>query len=114
ALGRYQLQIGERGAARTSFQRAASLAPASAEAHLELGIAYKWDWLESLEPESFKQSAEALARATAEAPDRADAWLELTALALVRGDARLAAEAAVHAQNAEPTNAMAVVALACA
>lgn len=112
--GRLQLKIGERSRSRASFQRAAALAPDVPDAHLALAQAFKWDWLESLEEDSFRRAAESLARVTALAPGRPEAWIELTALALVKGDARLAADAAVHANHADPEGASATLALACA
>jgi tetratricopeptide (TPR) repeat protein len=113
-LGRQHHLLGHPRESRTFFEKAGTLAPDDPGVQLELGEAWKWDWLAGLEPASFNRAVECLDRATRQSPGDAGGWLDATALALVRGDGQLCALAAMRAHDASPESGETVLALACA
>jgi hypothetical protein len=113
-LGRTYLEAGEARSGRSCLARATALAPDDADAHLAAALAWRWNWLCTLERAAFAAAETAFARAAARAPSGVDAWLGVSSLALVRGDAPAAMTAALNAYAAAPGTAEAVLAVACA
>ena len=113
-MGRLRMKMQQPGEARRAFAHAAAIDSTAPEPYLELANASRWDWLENLADSTFLNAEDALRHAARLAPDRAEPWIGLSALALARGDSRVAAGAAMRAQNADPHSAAAVLAVACA
>ena len=114
ALGQALIDAGQLARGRSELERAGELEPENPETQLRLGLAWKWDWLCTLESTSFAQAIRRLDRAARLTDKRGEACLALTALALVRGDAVTAAAAARLALEAEPNRPEAMLGLACA
>jgi tetratricopeptide (TPR) repeat protein len=113
-LGRARHRLDRARESRDALARAAELAPEDARVQLELGRLWKWDWISSFDADSYRRAVAALERAASLGSRDEDVWLELTALALARGDPAAAAAAAGRAWRADPRGALPAVAEACA
>jgi len=113
-LGRLCLEIGQRQRGRSFYERAQRVAPDDPEAHLALGNAWTWEWLNSFDETALAHAQQNLARATELSPGRAEAWARLAALEVARGQSGLAATAARRGCVADSLAWEPIVALACA
>jgi tetratricopeptide (TPR) repeat protein len=113
-LARLCQLIGDRQRARSCLQRIAVLAPDDGDAQSALGLGWKWEWLATAEDSAYSNAVRCLLRAAALAPKDLEARLALTALALARGNAKLASMAARSAIACDRQAAEAQIAFACA
>lgn len=114
AFGQALIDAGQLARGRAELERGAVLAPDDADTQLRLGLAWKWDWLCTLEASSFANAIRSLDRAARLTEKRGEACLAIAALALVHGDTGTASAAARLALEAEPGRGDAMLALACA
>jgi GWxTD domain-containing protein len=98
--------------ARGCYERAARLAPQAAAPRRGLGLCWKRDWLEYLEPSSLTRAIDHVRTATRLDSASCDAWLTLAPLLYEQGDRITALDAARRAHGANPDRAEAEVALA--
>jgi len=113
ALGRAQQLSGFHLEARATFDRAITLAPREPAAYVELGAAWKREWLKYLEPAALRSALAACEQVTQLRPYSCDAWLALVPLRFENGDLKGAADAAERSWRARPGRADARAALAC-
>lgn len=102
ARGRANLEMGHFALARTCLARACRLAPDDAIAWRSLALAWKMDWLCSVEPASLDHALDCSARACQLAPARAEDWTLLAALELVRGRPGPAIVAGLRGRAVDP------------
>jgi tetratricopeptide (TPR) repeat protein len=113
ALARLCLSAGELDRSRRCLARLEETAPEDAEARLELGRIWRWDWLSSLEPDSYAHARGSFIAAARLAPRLLEPRLALTALGLATGDRDLARRAAESALRADADAPEALLAIAC-
>jgi GWxTD domain-containing protein len=111
-LARAYGQAGFLKQSRLRYERALTLAGASAEARFGLGNAWRRDWLKYLEPRSLERAVEHFTECGRLEPSRTDAWLMASALQVERGDLPAARESAERALAAEAGRAEAMLAAA--
>jgi tetratricopeptide (TPR) repeat protein len=113
ALGR-AYELGDLGQmARDCYRRAIVLAPGRPDGFMELGMAWKREYLRTLHRESLEHATGAFDTAAAMRPYGADAWLRLAPLRYEKGDAAGAEEAAERALAGRPRRPASPLAVAC-
>ncbi len=115
ALGRLQEQGDFRLKARDSYRRAILLDPRSPEGYMALGLAWKREFLRTLNRAALAAAAAVLDTVTRLRPYGADGWLRLAPLRYEQGDlagAATAAERALAGRPRRPAAPLAVAALA--
>ena len=105
ARGHGNLETGRFSVARMCLRRAAHLAPGDAAVWRSLGLAWKLDWLCSVEPASLDRAAECYQRACELEPGRAEDWTLLAALLVMRGHPLQAVAAGLRGRSADSTAA---------
>jgi tetratricopeptide (TPR) repeat protein len=111
-LARAYEQAGYQKQSRLRYERAMALAADNPEARLGLAQAWRRDWLKFLEPRSLGRAIELYAGCVRIDPMRLEAWLQLSALEIERGNVSAASDAAERALAAEPGRADAMLAAA--
>jgi tetratricopeptide (TPR) repeat protein len=113
ALGR-AYELGDYGEqARDCYRRSIALAPRQADGYLELGMAWKREFLRTLDRASLDHAIEVFDTVTLLRPNGADAWLRLAPLRYERGDLAGAAAAAERGLAGRPRRPAAPLAVAC-
>ena len=105
-LGRF------RGLARECYQRAIRLAPNEPDGFMDLAMAWKREWINTLDSTALRRAIAALDTAALLRPHAADPWLRLVPLRYERGDLAGAAEAAEQALAGRPRRPAALLAVA--
>ena len=113
-LARAYSQAGFQKQARLRYERALALADDHPETRLGLARSWRRDWLKYLEPRSLGRAVEHYAACVRLDPTRTEAWLQLSALEVERGELRAARAAAERGLAAEPGQAEAMLAAASA
>jgi len=103
-----------RARARLCLERVVALRPDDGRAQTALGLAWKWEWLTSVEDSAYVNALRCLLSAAPRAPNDLEPRLALTGLALARGNNRLASMAARSAMVCDRDAAIAHLAYACA
>lgn len=112
-LGRLCIGAGQFQRSRGCLERVEALEPDDADARLELGRSWRWDWLTSRDPASLANAARCFLAASKLAPRIAEPRVALTAMALAAGDTGLAGRAAETAMLVAPDSADALLAIGC-
>ena len=111
-LGRIKV-LGEYDSeARDCFRRAIVLDPGDLAGYLELGAAWKREWLRTLDPLAFQYALGILDTAAARRPTAADPWLAMVPLLYERSDVAAAARAAERALAGRPRRPESMIAAA--
>jgi len=111
-LGRAHELGGKRQMARECYRKAIRLAPRQPDGYLELALAWKREWLYTLNRDALDQASAELDTVIQLRPYGADAWLRLVPLRFERGDLQGAATAAEHALQGRPRRPEALLAFA--
>ena len=114
ALGHLCLETGQGERGRKCLTRCAALSPADSALQLELGLAWKQDWLDLFERSSLEQADECVSRACTAAPGWAESWSALAMLRVLEGRPHDALESALRASAADPEANEPGLALGCA
>jgi Tfp pilus assembly protein PilF len=113
ALGR-AYELGDFGElARDCYRRSIALAPRQPEGFMELGMAWKREFMRTLDRASLDHATGAFDTVALLRPYGADAWLRLVPLRYERGDLAGAAAAAERALAGRPRRPAAPLAVAC-
>jgi Flp pilus assembly protein TadD len=97
ALGKCHIECGHFARGRACLTHAARLAPGDFDAWMQLGAAWKHDWLASLERSSLDEASTCYAKACQAAPERFEGWSAAAVMALLHGRPQ---EARMHALRA--------------
>jgi len=111
-LARAYTQAGFQKQSRIRYERALALAGDNADSRLGLAQAWRRDWLKYVEPRSLVRATEHYAACVRLDPARLEAWLQLSALELERGNVRAASAAAERGFATDPGRADAMLAVA--
>jgi GWxTD domain-containing protein len=111
-LARTYADAGFTKQSRLRYERALLLAPQNAEARLGLGYAWRRDWLKYLDRRSLDRAIELFASSARLDPKRVEAWLQVSALEVEKGDLAAARAASDHALEADGLRADCVLAAA--
>jgi GWxTD domain-containing protein len=104
-LGRANEMGAYREEARACYRNAIARAPDSPDGYFELGLAWKREWLRTLNEQALEHAAQELDTVTTLRPHGGDAWLHLVPLRMERGDLAGAAAAAERALDGRPRRA---------
>ena len=113
-LARAYAQAGYQKQSRIRYERALAIADDDPETRLGLARSWRRDWIKFLEPRSLSRAVEHYAACVRLDPTRLEAWLQLSALEIERGELRAARAAAERALAAEPGRPDAMLAAASA
>jgi cytochrome c-type biogenesis protein CcmH/NrfG len=112
ALGRAYELGGYGEQARDCYRRSIALAPRRPDGYMELGMAWKREFLRTLHVESLERALGAFDTVARLRPYGADAWLRIAPLRYERGDLAGAADAAERALAGRPRRPAAPLAVA--
>ena len=111
-LARTYADAGFTKQSKLRYERALQLAPENADARFGLGYAWRKDWLKCLERRSLDRAIELFASSARLDPKRIDAWLQLSALEVEKGDLVAARNASDRALEVDALRADCVLASA--
>lgn len=106
--------MGHHARARGCLDRIARQVPDDADAQYRLGRLWKWEWLASLDPSSYRKAMECLLRSCRLDARNLEARLAVTALALARHNVELGRMAARSAVACDPAAFETALAVGCA